>query len=457
MRCAAAQFNADVYDQVRPSVIRVSCSNHAATGFLWSSPDTAVTTLHVVAGCGRISAYYEALKITRPATVVKVLRRADLVLLRIADAPSAHMLEADTTPPSLTEPLATLGYPLQILSMSSTSLQLRYGGKTLRNIVPESIAQALSGGSPSLDLEIENIEGHLLPGHSGAPIFNEERKVVAIADGGLDNGAAALSWGIPAHYLNQLVSSTENPDTVVAAAGGTHGVLFAAETESRNLGETTCSGVTLTKLRSATFAQLVRSVDDPAGMMQSIQMIKVDPSNFMFDVYQHLPSGATFVLPSGAQLQQAANGDCTAALPSGKVELRVRLAVLGSPLEVQSISQTFENTLVDGKARGWVADPVWTNAVPLTRFDGLLVRRRGYEHMKLFPMYQDKYLFEVLAARNNLFIGSAALQQTTPQWNQKVMACTATPNAFACNDVRQYAVDWVKAMLGIQLTTFPVG
>jgi hypothetical protein len=100
---------------------------------------------------------------------------------------------------------------------------------------------------------------------------------------------------------------------------------------------------------------------------------------------------------------------------------------------------------------------MWTNAVPLTRFDGLLVRRRGYEHMKLFPMYQDKYLFEVLAARNNLFIGSAALQQTTPQWNQKVAACTATPSAFACNDVRQYAVDWVKAMLGIQLTTFPVG
>jgi hypothetical protein len=87
----------------------------------------------------------------------------------------------------------------------------------------------------------------------------------------------------------------------------------------------------------------------------------------------------------------------------------------------------------------------------------LLVRRRGYQHVKLFPTYQDKYLFEVLALRNNVFIGSAALQSSTPQWNQKVAACNLNPTVPACEDVRQYAVDWVKAMLGVQLTTFPVG
>jgi hypothetical protein len=130
---------------------------------------------------------------------------------------------------------------------------------------------------------------------------------------------------------------------------------------------------------------------------------------------------------------------------------------MGSPFEVQAKSQAFENAMVDGNARGWVADAKWTNLTPLTRFDGLIVRRRGYEHVKLFPMYQDKYLFEVLAARNNMFIGSAALQSTTPQWNQKIAQCNAVPNAPACADVRQYAVDLVKAIIGIQLTTFPVG
>ena len=452
----AFQFSADVYDSVKPSVIRVTCSNRAGTGFLWSSPDTAVTALHVVAGCDKITAYYEAQKVTRPARVVKVLRSADLVLLKISDAPNAQVLVVDPKPPSLTDQLSTLGYPLQVLSMSSTSLQLRYGGKTLRNIVPESVAQALSGGSPSLDLEIDSIEGHLLPGHSGAPIFNEQRKIVAIADGGLENGAAALSWGIPARFLNQLATSDEHPQTTVAAASS-HAVLFAAENEVRNMGETTCSGATLTKLRSATFAQLYKSVDDPSGLMQTIRTIKIDPSNISFDVYQHLPSGATFVLPSGAELKQAANGDCTSSLPSGKVQLRIEVGVLASPSEVQAKGLAFENSLVDGNARGWVPDPMWTNPAPLTRFDGLLVRRRGYQHVKMFPMYQDKYLFEVLALRNNVFIGSAALQATTPQWNQKVAACNVTPTAPSCEDVRQYAVDLVKAMLGVQLTTFPVG
>jgi hypothetical protein len=455
--CNAFQFSADVYDQVKPAVIRISCSNKSATGFLWSNADTAVTALHVVAGCDRITAYYEALRVSRPATVVRVLRRADLVLLKISNAPAVHVLEVDPRPPSLTDHLSTLGYPLQLPNMSSTSLQLRYGGKTLRNIVPESVAQALSGGSPSLDLEIESIEGHLLPGHSGAPIFNEQRKVVAIADGGLDNGAAALSWGIPAHFLNQLAASDEHPETTVAAAASSHAVLFSAETEARNLGETSCSGTTLTKLRSATFAQLSRSVDDPAGLLQTIRTIRMDPSNVTFDVYQHLASGATFVVPAGAELQQDANGDCVASLPSGKVQLRIHVGVLSSPLEVQSISLAFEKTLVGGNARGWTPDAMWTNLTPLTRFDGLIVRRRGYQHIKLFPMYQDKYIFEVLAARKNVFIGAAALQSTTPQWNQKIAACNLSPNAPACEEARQYAADLVKAVLGIQLTTFPVG
>jgi len=438
-------------------VIRVSCSNKAATGFLWSSPDTAVTALHVVAGCDKISAYYEALKITRPARVVKVLRRADLVMLKISDAPNARVLVVDPRPPALTDHLSTLGYPLQILSMSSTSLQLRYGGHTLRSIVPESVAQALSGGSPSLDLEIDSIEGHLLPGHSGAPIFNEQRKLVAIADGGLENGAAALSWGIPAHFLDELANSSEHPETTVAAAAQSHAVLFSAETEARNLGETTCSGTTLTKLRSATFAQIYKSVDDPAGLLQTIQTIKADPSNITFDVYQHLTSGATFVLPTGTELKPATNGDCVALLPSGKIKLHIQIGILSSPMEVQARSLAFERALVDGNTQGWVPDQQWTNLVPLTRFDGLLVRRRAYDHVKMFPMYKDKYLFEVLAMRNNVFIGSALMGQSTPQWLQKITACNAAPTVPECADVRQYAVDFVSAMLGIQLTTFPVG
>jgi hypothetical protein len=75
----------------------------------------------------------------------------------------------------------------------------------------------------------------------------------------------------PTRFLNQLATSDEHPPTTVAAASS-HAVLFEAENEVRNMGETTCSGTTLTKLRAATFAQLYKSVDDPAGLMQTMTL-----------------------------------------------------------------------------------------------------------------------------------------------------------------------------------------
>lgn len=459
----ALQFNEAIYDEVKPSVLRVTCSavDRSATGFLWSTPDTAVTALHVVAGCGNILIYYESLRVTRPATVIKVFRRADLALLKITNAPTARVLLVETTPASLDEQLSTLGYPLQTPSMTSTSLQLRYGGKTLRSIVPDSVAQALSGGSPSLDLEIASIEGHLLPGHSGAPIFDQRRKIVAIADGGLENGAAAVSWGIPAKFLSELAASNENTGVTQQAganAASAHSLLFSAETETRNMGEFTCSGLTLTKLRTTSFSQVSKSVDDPLGLLQLVRFFAVDPSAFTFDVYQHLPSGATFVLPAGAELSQTADGNCTASLASGAVQMRLQLGVLASAMQAQAKSQSFELMLAGNNPQGWVADPQWTNLMPISRFDGMVVRRRAYTHIQMFPTrYQDKYLFEALALRNNVFIGSAAMYSFSPALAQRVAACRLAPGASNCDDVRMILKDWVHAVLAIQLTTFPVG
>lgn len=453
---ADLQFDANIYDEVKPSIVRITCSNRAATGFLWSSPDTAVTAWHVVDGCGNISVYYEAQKITRSASITKVLRHADLALLKIANAPAAQVLIIETSQPSLTEPLSTLGFPLQIPSMTNTPLQLRYGGKTLRAIVPDSVAQSLVGGSPSLDLEIDSIDGHLLPGHSGAPIFNRQRKIVAVADGGLENGAASISWGIPAKFITQLAASTETTSPPPAAAGhqSPSHVLFAAESEAKNLGEVTCSGQTLTKLRSATFPQLVKSVDDPIGMLQLVQFFKMDPSLFMFDVYQHLPSGATFVLPFGTQLSPTPNGDCLAQLPGQLVQMYLQVAILDSPAQVVPRATLFERTWSHNNP-GWVEDPQWTNRANLTRFDGLVVRRRALTHFTAGS--PDWYVFEALAGRKNVFLGLATEKLNTPSIAQLAIRCQTAPYTNGCDLLRTMANSWVQAVLAVQLTTFPVG
>ena len=453
----AGQFNAAVYDDVKPSVVRITCTGKAGTGFLWSTPDSAVTALHVVSGCGSITVYFEALKISRPATVAKVLRRADLALLKITNAPTGHPMAVETTSPSLTEPLSTLGYPLQVPSMAPTDLHLRWGGKTLRDIVPETVANSLSGGSPSLDLEIDNIEGHLLPGHSGAPIFDGQRRIVAIADGGLDNGAAAISWGIPAKFLTQLASSHESTTVPQAMGTGSNRALFAAETEVKNLGETTCSGITLTKLRSAAFSQLTASIDDPAGMLQTVSYFQVDPSNFRFDIYQHLPSGATLVLPEGAPLTRQPNGDCIATDPSGHIQMHLQIGILASPAQAQARSSQFEFAWAGSDPQRWVGDPQWTNLTVLTRFDGLIFRRRAYTHVSTMAGFNDKYAFEALAVRNNVFIGSVTQYAWTPQMMQQLNACRLNTALPYCNDARTFLFTWVRTVIAIQLTTFPVG
>ena len=452
----AHQFSATVYDEVKPGIVRVSCSDRSATGFLWSSPDTAVTALHVVAGCGTVTVYFEGQRVQRQANVVKVLRHADLALLKIADPPPGRVLAVEPGAPSLTEPLSVLGYPLQIPSMTNTPLQLRYGGKHLRDIVPESVAKELSGGSPSLELEIDFIEGHLLPGNSGAPIFNQQRRIVAIADGGLENGAAAVSWGIPAKFLMQLASSTESP---AAQTGGRplH-ALFAAESEVKNRGETTCSGLTLTKLRSMAFPQISRSVDSPIGLMQLVQFFQIDPSAFTFDVYQHLPSGATFVVPEGAQLQQDAQGDCMATASNGHIELHMQVGVLASPAQAQSKAQMFELGWAGGNPQGWITDPQWSNMVPFYRFDGLVVQRKAYSHVSaIYPNFLDQYGFEAVAIRGNVFIGLASKYAWTPQIQQALTLCRMSPANPQCSDAIRFLSNWVKSALAVQLTTFPVG
>jgi hypothetical protein len=457
---AGGQFDKAIYDAVKPSVIQISCHSdgRSGTGFVWLSSDSVVTALHVVQGCQNIVVHYESAGVSGAASLAKVCRRADLALLKIAGAPNTRIMSISSSPPSLTEDLSTLGYPLQLTHMQSTKLRLRYGASTLREIVPQSVADHLSGGSPSLDLDVDAIEGHLLPGHSGAPIFDQNQKVVAIADGGLENGAAAISWGIPVKYLSQLQTSNEPLTGSQLAQAAVPHELFAAESETKNLGEFTCSGLALTKLRTAPYSQVVQSVDDPLGLSQLIQFFAVNPSGFQFDIYQHLPSGATFVLPAGAQISADAQGDCVATSSSGIIQMKLQLASLPSAAQAQQQSLMFEQMIVGGNTRGWVVDPHWTNLMPISRFDGMVVRRRAYIHVQTFPaMFQDGYLFEALGERNGVFIGAATMYHVDPALSQRILSCRLTNYAGNCEGARTLMSEWVQSVLAIQLTTFPVG
>ncbi|HEY6288549.1 MAG TPA: hypothetical protein VIW48_03805, partial [Nitrospiraceae bacterium] len=384
-----------------------------------------------------------------------------LALLSVANSPESTPLQDDTKAPSLDQELATLGFQLQIPDMSSTRLRLRYGGKKLRDIVPPSVAQALADiGSPSLDLEITDIEGHLVPGLSGAPIFNPSGKVVAVADGGLDNGTVGISWGIPVNSLHDLTTSSDNaPETV---SGPHNAGLFAADIDSSVKGQQTCSGIQLTKLRTRSFSQIASSADDLLGLQQLINYFQIDPAGFAFDIYQHLPSGATIALPSGARLATA-GGVCEASLANGEVVIKVQLALLNSDAQIQPKSQELEINAAGGSSQGWYPDTAFTYPMAVPRFDGMVVRRRAYVHMTpaligLNQEPQDKYLFETIAARGHALLFTSVMNNVaTASNNLRAMDCRVNPAQSGCAAVINRATDWVRSVIAVHLATFPIG
>jgi hypothetical protein len=83
-------------------------------------------------------------------------------------------------------------------------------------------------GFPNMDLPIYYLNGSLLPGYSGCPIYNKSGKLVGIGDGGLEGGQVNVSWAIPASFLLELQNSQTAvlPPTIDNA-----GVLFSAVVE----------------------------------------------------------------------------------------------------------------------------------------------------------------------------------------------------------------------------------
>ncbi|MFW6055529.1 MAG: trypsin-like peptidase domain-containing protein, partial [Thermodesulfobacteriota bacterium] len=92
---AQAQNPLDVmFDRVSRSLVKVECldTGNSASGFVWSGRETVVTALHVVDRSSDIQLYFPGAKVRRRAVVDKVLKEADLTLLRVENAPDLPVL-----------------------------------------------------------------------------------------------------------------------------------------------------------------------------------------------------------------------------------------------------------------------------------------------------------------------------------------------------------------------------
>lgn len=460
--------SSEIMDRVSHSVVQVlarECEgpDRSGTGFLWNKNDTAVTVLHLVGGCNRISAYFERSKVRRSATVIRTLSQADLALLHIDNAPPSPVLRLDTERPETNEELATLGYRLNVPRMSSTRLSVPYGPRRLEHILPENVRQEVRrAGSPSLSLEILLLEGHLLPGLSGAPIINANGHVVAVGDGGLENGAAEISWGLPVHHVESLALSNENTVTAIARIPS-H---FAAGLESTQGQTIQCGDLSMTKVRTRPFSKLVNSSDDPDSLVQITNftgMAGFDSSAYSYDIYQHLDSGATVAIPSGLQLT-AESGACVARLNQpGRAEIKIVGRNVSSNADIVSSINNFHQMAYMSSGLQWQLDPGFSYPMPHNRFDGLEIQRQswiGYDGgmFALGVAQQAAIAFETLMTRNDVFIGVTTITYEGQHLTMdKTFECSLIPGTPFCQAMMQHASDFVSMLIGTFLATFPIG
>ncbi|NCA86332.1 MAG: serine protease [Clostridia bacterium] len=323
-----AQFN-PVESAKSLVMIKVTVNGQpsAASGFIWKHDDWVVTSLHAMQQGAEIKVLYLN-SYWRDAEVIRVLPKADLVLLKTnlsampLNKPVKPITSYYTGQVNFREKLYAQGYHGGANGHRTQSLEkgdadpetLEY---LIVSIPDKKKLKAL--GFPQIDLPVYFLNGSLLPGYSGAPIYNAAGQLTAIGDGGLENGQINVSWAIPATYLPELenANSTQLPASLTDLS-----LLFSAkmqldedfDEEKFNDDETTFSmtdipenGFEFYKTKNRSFEQMYESSFDPenldyfAGEFEE-NNIFIDYSTLRFDIYEDVINGIVVALPEDSRL-----------------------------------------------------------------------------------------------------------------------------------------------------------
>lgn len=345
-----------VLKEVAKSVVRITAGSTSAVhkvgaGFLWPDPGHVVTALHVVDGSHeQITVFFiENGKIVEssPATVERVLKASDLVLLRLTTAQSRTALRIDTRTLEEHAQLAALGFPLGARSLNEIPLTLRrLGGTVLDDLLSPGLRALWKKDSyPSTQSQILNLSGPLIKGYSGGPVVDEQGLVVGIGNGGLEGGAASISWAIPALQLEQLRRSNEVrlPNSPVVEN------LFTADVvdPSADQAIVELDDVRLAMLRTRGFSRLAATADDkPALLALAAELQDFAPQLFRYDIYTDLPSGATLAVPAGLSLA-VKGGELGVETGDGRIQMIVEIFRFHSDKALMDRFNTFVEQLTE--------------------------------------------------------------------------------------------------------------
>jgi hypothetical protein len=149
-------------------------------------------------------------------------------------------------------------------------------------------------------------------------VLDVKGRLIGIVNGGLNRGAAAYNWVIPAKYLDELVASTtDQVPNQVARVGDNHFASGFAEETAQSVVEYNSLSVdyswVLTKTQS--LEELAASADDAEGVaflyqaISELAQLPGDASEFIFDIYEELEFGLVIAVPTGQGLTFTDLGD----------------------------------------------------------------------------------------------------------------------------------------------------
>ncbi len=196
----------------------VSGKNIVLSGFLFRSAGQlgVLTALHGVAGCEPIRArgfdglYLDDLTISAVDLDRDVAWLESKALAAVPSVPNPFTIAS-----GISDSLTVVGYP------QGVPAPLEHDAKPqprrlapLGDLVPQG--SAVRSGlaqrqSPRLDSIVLSLTGALQPGHSGGAILDASKKLVAIGDGGLNDGNSQIGWAIPVSQIDlKLLVSFRN-------------------------------------------------------------------------------------------------------------------------------------------------------------------------------------------------------------------------------------------------------
>jgi len=478
-----------------------------ASGFVWQKNDQVVTSLHAMRRGDDVritvewtSAPSKDQKGPFDAVPIGINQEADLVLLKVDPGrlglPSWTFLSKTSAREAGDEVMA-LGYWLNAESWKRMTLQITETQNNKLQDLPKAATEALAGiGIPALHLDIVHFENNsLLPGFSGSPLVDVEGMLVAIGDGGVDNGGKNISWGIPAKYLNELQPS--NAPVTFPATLDHASVHYSAEeppveTNIENPFDKTKSYETAGEYveermeeisygqfefyytKTRTLGEMLETADNPAYLLELINTLSsfnFNYESFKYDIYQDINYGVIIAVPFGATLspQTAEDQSQMLMVDFGDDQLNQTYPIIYLYEEgvTEEDKGLFNNppALIDTltynlrKAFGNLQIDIEETSISQMPSGGLA--NIGYYEINDYGDTTAYYFIKVAINNEVYLVGRSLLMDYTSQQLAYLRQCTAQgidcqtiPASSPCFEVCRLVTNWMYMITSVHLTTF---